>query len=647
MALILGVFALLASRAAGQVSEFENQRIVDIQFSPARILDASDLAKAMPLKRGEPLRAEDVAKAIDGLFATGRVTDVVVEAERSGDGVIVHFVLQPAWFVGGLVVEGKVASPPNRAGIAGTAQLTLGAPFHDDDVTQAVNSIKKTLTANGLYEAEVTPELVRDADAQQIFVTIKINEHKRARYEMPIIHAAASVQDATDGRGSADRAGAVNVVVAARNTELADSTIVRATGWRFPLIHWWRQVTDARTRKGLQGVLAKYQKQDRLTAHVDLEKLDYDAQRRRVRPTLSVAPGPTVKVKAMGAKVSHGALKKYVPVFQERAVNNDLLAEGKRNLRDYFQSKGYYDVDVDIHSSPPENDLETIEYVISRGQRYKLVHLSFTGNRYFDDDTLRERMFMQPASFSMRHGRYSEAFRRKDEENITNLYRANGFRDVKVTSVVDRSYQDKAGRVAVTVNVEEGPQWLVDNVALNGLTQLKREDLIQRLASASGQPFAEVNLASDRNQILTYCYARGFPDADAKVVWEPSGPPHHVNVTYTVTEGDRQYVRDVIVSGVHTTRRSLVDKYITLKPGDPLSPIEEADIQQRLYDLGVFARVDTAVQNPGGDTNRKYILYNFEEANRYVLGMGVGAQVARFGTPSSSSLRIARRNHRH
>ena len=195
MALIVGVFVLLASKAAGQVSEFENQRIVDIQFSPARILDASDLAKAMPLKRGEPLRAEDVATAIDGLFATGRVTDVVVEAERSGDGVIVHFVLQPAWFVGGLVVEGKVASPPNRAGIAGTAQLTLGAPFHDDDVTQAVNSIKKTLTANGLYEAEVTPELVRDPDAQQIFVTIKINEHKRARYDVPtIIHAPKIVR---------------------------------------------------------------------------------------------------------------------------------------------------------------------------------------------------------------------------------------------------------------------------------------------------------------------------------------------------------------------------------------------------------------------------------------------------------------------
>ena len=57
--------------------------------------------------------------------------------------------------------------------------------------------------------------------------------------------------------------------------------------------------------------------------------------------------------------------------------------------------------------------------------------------------------------------------------------------------------------------------------------------------------------------------------------------------------------------------------------------------------MGVFARVDTAIENPDGDTNHKYVLYNFEEANRYTLALGVGAQIARFGQPSSSSVTAA------
>jgi hypothetical protein len=51
-------------------------------------------------------------------------------------------------------------------------------------------------------------------------------------------------------------------------------------------------------------------------------------------------------VKAVEAKVSQRVLKRYVPVFEEGAIDNDLLVESQRNLRDYFQSQGYYDVDV-------------------------------------------------------------------------------------------------------------------------------------------------------------------------------------------------------------------------------------------------------------------------------------------------------------
>src|SRR5262249_34852934 len=59
------------------------------------------------------------------------------------------------------------------------------------------------------------------------------------------------------------------------------------------------------------------------------------------------------------------------------------------------------------------------------------------------------------------------------------------------------------------------------------------------------------------------------------------------------------------------------------------------------YDMGVFSRVDTAIENADGDTNHKYILYNFEEANRYILSLGFGAQIGRFGTPSTTSLSSA------
>ena len=194
----LCVLILFAIAADAQVTRFENRPIADIQYSPAVNLDANDLARAVKLRKGEAYRAEEIAASVDGLFATGRFTDIVVEAEPSANGVIVRFVTQAAWFVGGIAVQGKVVSPPNRAQIESAAPLTLGAPFHDEDLANAVDAVKEVLKNNGLYEAEVTTELARDPGAQQIFVTIKVAEHKRAKYERPALLAAAPPDASAD-----------------------------------------------------------------------------------------------------------------------------------------------------------------------------------------------------------------------------------------------------------------------------------------------------------------------------------------------------------------------------------------------------------------------------------------------------------------
>jgi outer membrane protein insertion porin family len=611
LARVACVLALLrASPAAAQPSAYEGKPIISIQFPNGQPLDPDDLARVQPLKPGQPLHSDEVAHAIDGLFSTGRFSDIVVEAQPSGDGVIVRFVTTNAWFLGGVTVEGKLIESPNRAQVEGAGQFSLGTPFHDTDVKTAVDSIQRLFDSNGLYEAQITPSVERDNDSQLVFLTFRVRKGQRAKYEAPAITGA---------------------------TKLSDATILRATGWRLPIINWWRHVSSSRTRGGVQGVLNKYGKQDRLLAHVELKKLDYDAQRRRVRPNLDIDAGPKVKVSSVETKVSQRVLKRYVPVFQEHAVDDDLLNTGKLDLREYFQSQGYYDATVDFRVQPVQNDIETIQYAISRGMRYKLVRVTITGNHYFDTESIRERMFMQPAGFLiLRHGRYSEAFRRKDEENVTNLYSSNGFRETKVTSSVAPETRGKPGNITVTLHIDEGEQWFVDDFAIHGVTQFKLADLPDP-ASAVGQPFSEVNLANDRDAILTYYYTRGFPKADFKAAWEQISPGH-ARVVYTITEGYREFVRNVLISGLRTTRQSLVKPKITLQPGDPLSPVAQTNIQKSLYDLGVFAAVETAIENPDGETNRKNVIYHFEEANRYTITIGFGAQLAQFSTPNSNSL---------
>jgi len=591
-------------------AQAEGKTILSIRYSPGSFLEASDLEAAQPLRIGSPLHAHEVAEAIDSLFATGQFADISAEAEPSGQGVALTFVVKPRVFIERVEFRGKIRQPPNATELRSFSQLDLASPFRETDVANAVSSMNRLFEANGLYHTTIEPQLTYSDSGDQVFVTFQIHEPKRAKYDHPEIEG---------------------------ETLLPESVILRVSGWRVPIIHLWRKVTQSRTSTGVRAIQQKYEGQGRLTAKVDLTGVDYDEARRRVKPKLDIVPGPKVDVKAVEAKVSKKVLKRYVPIYQEHTVDNELLVEGKRNLEDYFQSQGYYDVDIDFRVSPVANDHETIEYVIARGVRRKVADVEIQGNAYFDLKTIRERMFIQPAAFNLRHGRYSEAFRRKDEENIADLYKSNGFRDVTVsTSTVD-NYKGKAGEMGVTVKIEEGQQWIVSDVTVNGVTQMNLEELRSRMATIAGQPFSEVNLAADRQMVLTRYFEQGYPAARFEAGWRESSP-RKVSVLYTVTEGNRQYVRDVLISGRRITRPKMIEKAMTLKPGDPLSSVEQTQIQQSLYDLGIFARVDTAIENPEGTAAHKFVLFDFQEGNRYNVNVGIGAQVARFGTPSSTNL---------
>jgi outer membrane protein assembly factor BamA len=67
--------------------------------------------------------------------------------------------------------------------------------------------------------------------------------------------------------------------------------------------------------------------------------------------------------------------------------------------------------------------------------------------------------------------------------------------------------------------------------------------------------------------------------------------------------------------------------------------------QRRLYDLGLFKQVDTAIQNPDGTESRKNVLVTTREADRYTFDYGVGFEF-QTGQPAVRNQPTAGRNRR-
>jgi outer membrane protein insertion porin family len=603
---------IVAARGAGD-ADYEGKQILNIRFSPAeQPLEASELHDILPLKMNQPMRMADVRAAIDRLFATGRYSDIQVDAEPYKDGVAVTILTKNAWFIGDVAARGRISSPPSSGQLENAADLDLGKPYTASLLQRAIDNQNRLLRENGLYQAQVHPVLDYETgkDYQQVNIRFDTTSGPRARFTTPVFTTPVLTGD----------------------LKMDTERLTRATHLRRWLIHTWKPVTQTRVRQSLNGVRSLYEKENRLEAQVTLESLKYDPETNVALPTLRIDPGPRIEVHTLGAKIPERKLRRYIPVFEERAVDRDLLMEGQRNLRDYFQSEGYFGADVEFKEQRVINDKASIDYLVTLGARHKVAAIVIQGNRYFNRETIRERMYLQPATFlEFPHGRYSENLLRQDEDAISNLYQSNGFRDVKITSRTEDNYGGKAGEMAVFVEIQEGPQYLIGNLEVAGIEHLNQQEVVARLSSIRGQPYSEFNVAVDRDTILAEYFSNGFPNATFEWNSKPGDGENRIDLRYEIHEGQREFVRQVIYNGNKVTQNRLIDRILTLNPGDPLSPTEITEIQRKLYDLGVFAKVDAAIQNPDGDTNERYVIYDLDEARRYSMDVGFGAELGRIG----------------
>ncbi|MCX6612932.1 MAG: hypothetical protein NTW74_19050, partial [Acidobacteria bacterium] len=573
----------------------------------------AELRQILPIKPGDVFSGFSLREAMAALYRTGRYSNLSVEATSTTSGLTLTFVTENHEFNGNVDVVGTPGSIA-KGGLINAAKLPLGQQFDPSQLNQSVEAMEAELRVEGFYESRVRYEVTRDALHQQANIKFFIDPGPRARFTSPSFRGTLL---------------------------LPEEKLIKATHWKH---FWsrlgWRYVNEQRVQSGIRGILQSYRKREHLMATVQLERLDYQPKNKSALPSLKIEAGPKVEVRAVGVKIGKTTLRKLVPIYEEQSVDKDLLIEGDRKVSAYLRGKGFFDAKVTYEveqDGQPVDEIDPkkdayIDYNVERGQRFKVAELLIKGNRYFDRTTLLERIAIRPATIlRYRQGRYSDELLAGDRAAIEELYRSNGFLNVKVTSAVARQHKGQANLVAITINIEESAQTRVESVRIEGIAE-SDQDLIQSyLGVVSGQPYSALTINSDRTRILNLFYQTGYSEAALDVRVERGSTPDQVQLVYAIQSGKQHFVREVVVTGLKNTNNSLVDKRIRLKPGDPLSNNEVFASQRRLYDLGIFAKVDTAQQNAEGQEISKIILFNLEEASKLSFSGGLGAEITRIG----------------
>jgi outer membrane protein insertion porin family len=602
------------SQSADTLAQWEGLSVRRISFEGVAESRLGSLPARLAQVAGKPLARRALRESLRQLFSTGMYDTLQVEGKRDGDQVDLIFYGTPRPFIGTVSVYGAKGATVNTQ-LASAAQLSPGTRFTQAKLDRAMQQMREALAQDGYYEPTITQTLTPHPADQLIGIVFRVESGPQARVGSVEVTGDAGMGEAEFRRVAHLRIG----------THVTRDTVTRA----------------------LSRAFKHYQRQDRMEAEIKLVSEQYVATGRKVSFSFSVNRGPVVNVAVEGASLEQDDIKRLIPVYTEGSVDEDLLNEGNRRLRDYFQRQGYFDAKVDHRSEAPRTGLVQIVYTVQLGQRRKVAQVSVEGNHYFDAETLKGLLSVHAASKLEPRGTYSQALVAADVSALESVYENNGFADVKVTpEIINQASDDRSGKesgtppLRVLYIVDEGRQLRVGTVQIEGNHHIATSQLTPLLNTTAGQLLSPQNLGGDRDALLTAYMTQGFDRVQVTVAQKPEADPGKadpgkVDVTFSIDEGPQTFVRNVLLSGLHYTHPSTVNRALAIHAGDPLNPTALTDTQRHLYDLGLFSQVNAAIQNPSGEQTEKTVLLQATEARRWTLTYGFGFE-AQTGQPQKN-----------
>ena len=607
---ILTVLSVLAGsvRAAQQAppdtyAGFQGRKVEKVEIAARPGVVPEKWRPLIKVKEGEAFSIEAVRESVTALQQTNEFSQVQVSIEPQISGLRVVFILQPASYVGMIFFPGAIKQF-SYSRLLQAVNIPEQAPFIERQMPDAKKALLEFLAANGYFMATVEIETQRDDPHRIVNLTFHVVLNRRARI------GAIRIDGVPNEEADAGRTALRSVKARLKGAYLKPG----------------EKYSPTRLEKATDFLRNHLANSGRLAPSLKMNPPRYDSAANVADITFEAVPGPKLDLQVNGARISKRKLKSLLPIYEENTVDLDLVAEGKRNLVSYFESKGFYDVKVDSQMNREGETVQVI-YNISRGGPHKVKSVSFSGNHFFDDDHLNKLSQVKKGRFSSR-GKYSADLVTKTVNAITAAYTNAGYAKATVRPKVG----DFEPEVDVTFVIDEGPRQSVHALrvvdsrgnAVQPRTQNKGMNL------GPGKPYSPALLQQDRDQILAYLLNHGYLNASFSSSATPAAENANAfDVVYTVDSGPQAYTSGVVLLGNKKTKAHLIEKVTepNVRENSPISEGQLLTAESDLYGLGIFDWASVRPLRPISTQTKEEVVVKVHEAKQNTVIFGGGLEV--------------------
>ena len=324
------------------------------------------------------------------------------------------------------------------------------------------------------------------------------------------------------------------------------------------------------------------------------------------------------------------AIDGLINIKQGNMYDELAIERAKERIRQYYESKGYFDTVIDVTKEPVAGNESSLFVTmnINRGENIIIENVNLVGAKLFDYDDVepvvanKEREFMG-WMWGRNDGKVKLFELPNDPARIQDKYYQKGYLDATVSNPYLNAYMDNY-TADLTYYVTEGEQYRVSSVDIEApeFLELDKEKILKDFRLESGDVMNSARLRQDMKKLDDMVADKGYAFVRINPKTEKNVEDKTVSIVYEVVPDEKVYIRNVQISGNDRTVDRVVRRELYLTEGNLYSRTDLQDSKDALRRTSYFDEVEIEEQRVGA--NQVDLLVKVKEASTGSISGGIG-----------------------
>jgi len=300
-------------------------------------------------------------------------------------------------------------------------------------------------------------------------------------------------------------------------------------------------------------------------------------------------------------KMKDRRLQKQITTAENLVLDERQVKEDSEKIREFYQKKGYnrisiyYEIERDRSTG-----FGTVTFHIREGDRVKVKSINFVGNDNVKAGQLRKQMETKkwmPWSWLISTGRFKDEDFEDDLDRLKDFYRDEGYLDIAIPPEKIEYNYNKPGQLELVLHVEEGRQYRIGRIEIEGTEKIPAPLLRFALKQQSGMVFSPSLLDEDASEIEKFYGRGGHLDARVTLLRIPNLETGDIDLKYIVDEDIPYDVESIRIEGNTKTKSIVLLRELVLGPGETFDMTRMEISKLRLENTRFFEDVNLAPES--------------------------------------------------